>query len=232
MSDLLRRTIRQLPEQLAAARGLGTGDWTDLHTTIDYMAFAFQRAYPTLPCRDGCAHCCRTQLFRVTRAEWEPMQAALLADARLDALLDRVQRDFGAHREALEAAAEFWSAHATGLPPALEGVPVTCPLLEEERCMAYDARPAICRAYGSFGAKVGAREVYLMCQEHGPDFVSALAAEGHEAMLMAPWDPVNERLAHLNPSGAVAPLPLWLLRLADSRPAGSRQADSRSAPPP
>lgn len=217
MSELLRRTIRELPAMLDAVDGVGTGSWTDLHTAIDYMAFAFARAYPTLPCRDGCAHCCRTQLFRVTRAEWEPIRAALLADPGLDALLSRVQRDFGPHREALEAAAEFWSTHVSGLPPSLAGVPVTCPLLEEERCMAYEARPAICRAYGSFGAKVGAREVYLMCQEHGQDFVSGLAAAGHEAMLMAPWDPVQERLSRLNASHEVAPMPLWLLRLEESR---------------
>lgn len=217
MSELLRRTIRELPAMLDAVDGIGQGGWNDLHTAIDYMAFSFARAYPTLPCRDGCSHCCRTQLFRVTRAEWEPLHAALVADPRLDDLLARVLRDFGPYREELEAAADYWAAHDSGLPPSLEGVPVACPLLAGDRCMAYDARPAICRAYGSFGAKVGPREVYLMCQEHGQEFVSDLAKEGHEAMLMAPWDPVQQRLSGLNASREVAPMPLWLLRLADSR---------------
>ncbi|MNT51072.1 hypothetical protein D3C72_1880220 [compost metagenome] len=56
-----------------------------------------------------------------------------------------------------------------------------------------------------------------MCQEHGDDFIKGLVAQGHEAMLMAPWNPVQERLSELNPSREVAPLPLWLLRLADER---------------
>jgi Fe-S-cluster containining protein len=203
---------------LEASTGLGQGDWTDLYTPIDYMAFAFAKAYPSLPCRDGCAQCCRTQLFRVTRAEWEPMREALRADARLDALLAQVLRDYGPHEAALEAAALHWSAHAPDVPTAaLEGVPRACPLLEGDRCGYYDVRPAICRAYGAFGAKVAEREVFLMCEERGPDFVRGLGEQGHEAMLMAPWNPVQERLSHLNPGGEVAPLPLWLLRLARER---------------
>lgn len=203
---------------LDSAAGLGHGGWTDAYTAIDYMAFAFQRTYPSSPCRDGCAHCCRTMLFRVTRTEWEPMREALEADPRLDDLLARVKRDFGPHEEALEAAARHWSEHPPEVPtPVLEGVPVTCPLLEGDRCGAYDVRPAICRAYGAFGAKVGEREVFLMCQEHGPDFVRGLGDAGHEAMLMAPWAPVQERIARLNPSAEVAPLPLWLLRMARDR---------------
>lgn len=242
MSDLLRQTIRDLPDLLDRATGLGDGSWSDAYTAIDYMAFAFSRAYPTHPCRNGCATCCRSQLFRVTRAEWEPMQAALLADPRLEDLLARVIRDFGPHRAALEEAADRWSrpdpAETTsvgsapvgpapvgpapvGPTPGLAGVPVTCPLLEGDSCMAYDTRPAICRAYGSFGARVGEKDTFLMCREHGPDFVRGLADSGVEHMLMPPWSPVQDRLARLNPSGEVAPLPLWLLRLALSGPASA-----------
>ena len=220
MSELLRRTIRELPVLLEATRGLGQGDWADLYTPIDYMAFAFAKAYPSLPCRNGCSHCCRTQPFRVTRAEWEPMQAALLDDPRLDDLLARVRRDFAPHRDALEDAARHWAAHPPEVPTAaLAGVPRACPLLEGDSCGYYEIRPAICRAYGAFGAKVAEREVFLMCQEHGTDFINGLAEQGQEAMLMAPWNPVQQRLATLNPSGEVAPLPLWLLRLADARDA-------------
>ncbi len=221
MSELLRRTIRELPALLDATRGLGQGDWADLYTPIDYMAFAFAKAYPSHPCRNGCSHCCRTQPFRVTRAEWEPMQAALLEDPRLDDLLARVVRDFTPHREALEEAARHWAAFAPEIPTtALAGVPRACPLLEGDSCGYYEVRPAICRAYGSFGAKVAEREVFLICQEHGADFIDGLVAEGQEAMLMAPWNPVQDRLRTLNPTGEVAPLPLWLLRLADARHAG------------
>ncbi|MNK40070.1 Flagellin N-methylase [compost metagenome] len=216
MSELLRQTIRDLPVLLEVTKGLGQGDWSDLYTPIDYMAFAFAKAYPSLPCRAGCSHCCRTQPFRVTRAEWEPLRQALLADPRRDGLLAQVVRDFGAHREALEAAERHWSEHPPEVPTAaLQDVPRACPLLEGDRCGYYDVRPAICRAYGAFGAKVGEREVFLICQEHGPDFVRGLADHGHEALLMTPWNPVQERLSQFNPSGEVAPLPLWLLRLAE-----------------
>lgn len=235
MSDLLRQTIRDLPTLLDRATGLGDGSWSDAYTAIDYMAFAFSRTYPSHPCRDGCAACCRTQLFRVTRAEWEPMQAALLADPRLEDLLSRVIRDFGPHRAALEEAADHWAQHdlagsapsgpappgsaPSGPMPVLAGVPVTCPLLEGDSCMAYDTRPAICRAYGSFGARIGEKDTFLMCRDHGPDFVRGLAESGVAHMLMPPWNPVQDRIARLNPSGEVAPLPLWLLRLADARSA-------------
>ncbi len=218
MSDLLRRTIRELPAMLESVKGLGQGDWTDLYTPIDYMAFAFARAYPSLPCREGCSHCCRTQHFRVTRIEWEALRVAILADPRLDELLERVVRDFGPHREALEAAAFHWEAHSVDVPTtALEGVPPVCPLLAGDRCGFYDVRPIMCRAYGSFGVEVARREVFLMCQEHGPEFIEGLGDLGHEALVMAPWAPVQRRLASLDASAEVAPLPLWLLRLASER---------------
>jgi Fe-S-cluster containining protein len=228
MTELLRRTIRELPPMLEATQGVGQGDWSDLYMPIDYMAFAFAKAYPSLPCRDGCAHCCRSQLFRVSRAEWEPMRAVLMTDARRDALLAQVMRDYGPHREALEATARHWSEHPPEVPTAsLEGVPVVCPLLEGDRCGYYDVRPAICRAYGAFGAKVAEREVFLMCQEHGKDFIRGLVDQGQEAMLMAPWNPVQDRLNHFNPSGEIAPLPLWLLGLADElQAAAPSQADA------
>lgn len=215
MSELLRRTIRELPVLLDATTGLGQGDWSDLYTPVDYMAFAFAKAYPSSPCRAGCSHCCRTQPFRVTRAEWEPLREVLMGDPRRDALLARVRRDFGPHEEALEAAARHWAQHPPEVPTAvMQDVPRTCPLLENDRCGFYDVRPAICRAYGAFGAKVAEREVFLICQEHGQDFIRGLADEGQDALLMAPWAPVQDRLSQFNPTGEVAPLPLWLLRLA------------------
>lgn len=218
MSETLRLTIRELPRLLEAVDGLGKGDWADLYTPIDYMAFAFARAYPSLPCRDGCSDCCRSQLFRVTRAEWEPIREALLEDPRLDSVLSRVVAEFGPHEEALSAAARHWSQHAPEVPTdALVDVPRTCPLLEGDSCGFYDVRPAICRAYGSFGTKVAGRESFLMCQEHGTTFIRSLEEQGHQAMLMAPWNPVQDRLEALNPSGEVAPLPLWLLGLARER---------------
>jgi hypothetical protein len=87
-------------------------------------------------------------------------------------------------------------------------------LLEGDHCGFYDVRPAICRAYGAFGAKVAEREVFLICQENGTDFIRGLAEEGRDTLLMAPWAPVQDRLSQFNPTGEVAPLPLWLLRLA------------------
>lgn len=218
MSELLRMTIRELPKLLKATRGLGQGDWSDLYTPIEYMAFAFEKAYPSLPCRNGCSHCCRTQPFRVTRAEWEVMRPVLLEDPRIDALLERVKRDFEPHREALEEAARHWAKHPPGVSThALANVPKDCPLLEGDSCGFYDVRPAICRAFGAFGAKVNDREVFLMCAENGDTFIKGLVGNGLEAMILPPWNPVQDRLAELNPTGEVAPLPLWLLRLADER---------------
>jgi Fe-S-cluster containining protein len=107
----------------------------------------------SVSCASGCAACCR-QLVPISAAE-----AFLLADwvERADpSLREAIEGRFERRHEQLQ---KTWIGYAlrerlaeeepraTELAIAYHRLQIACPLLEDDRCLAYEARPAVCREY-------------------------------------------------------------------------------------
>jgi Fe-S-cluster containining protein len=214
------RHSRQLLDQVGNVGQ--TGQWDDLYTVLDYLCFAFTQAYPTLPCKAGCSHCCEEILFRVSEPEWRAiarhLDATLSNEAKED-VKERVRDVYEFHRTQLEALAAFWGRSAFGEAGAPhEGLPVRCAFLDESgRCGVYEVRPVVCRAYGSFGVTLGQQPTMLICKPFGPAFIEELTVLGAETLTLAPVEPFYQKLGELAPGAEVAPMPLWLLRWAEGQ---------------
>jgi Fe-S-cluster containining protein len=97
----------------------------------------------SIPCADGCAACCH--------------DVAWATEPEVDELAERVRCMPAAKRERVLARTRAWLAgmRAGGLDPddprpdlrAYHRVRLPCPLLEDDRCLAYDLRPLSCRAH-------------------------------------------------------------------------------------
>lgn len=219
---LLRATIAQVAPQIAKATNLGeTNDTQDLYYLLDYLSFAVDQAYPEIPCSKGCAHCCKKNVFRVSRLEWQRVRVGLdaLPPAARAAALERTREIYGPHRERLEAIAEAWTRHDTPPNELLEKAMLPCPMLVADRCSIYGDRPAICRAYGYSSAVVRGESRLLICREEGPGWVRHLEDTHVESFPMPSWNPVQRKIETLNGQDAIKPLPLWLLELAEAETA-------------
>lgn len=219
-TTLLQATIRQTAPAIPAADNVGqTSDPRDLYYLLDYLTFAVDRAYPEIPCAKGCSHCCHNQVFRVTALEWENVRREVLAmrPEQRQAAFERTRELFGPHRAALEAMAELWTRGERVGPELHEPTPKTCPLLDGAgRCSVYDARPAICRGYGYFSATIDGTPSLLICKQEGPGWIRQLEEASVDEIAMPNWMPVQRKLEAMNAGGAIKPLPLWLLKLADA----------------
>jgi Fe-S-cluster containining protein len=215
------QVIRRSQELLSQTRNVGlSGDWEDLYTVVDFLAYGFGRVYPTMPCKAGCSHCCEEMLFRVSEVEWRAIahHLSLLDPAEQARLKEKVRTTFAPFRPELEALAHFWSTTPMGTPGApLEGLPTRCPFLGSDgRCGIYEVRPLVCRAYGHFGVTIEGTQTMLICRPFGPGFLEGLSGQGVEALTVPPIEPFYRRLRELGPSDLLAPLPLWALAWADA----------------
>jgi Fe-S-cluster containining protein len=108
-------------------------------TYTDQMIATLNERYkPALDCREGCSFCCR--------------KPGVLASApELLRVLDHVNQTFSeTERAALAERARSYAQRMEGRDvnaPLDESVP--CPLLVNERCSVYSARPLVCRGYNS-----------------------------------------------------------------------------------
>jgi Fe-S-cluster containining protein len=100
--------------------------------------------YPWWPCREGCSKCCHLASFAVSRAEAAYVLSAVReldrdtrrrVARRARALVSRVRREQGYGP---------WNS----LIDRYLGVEFECPLLFQDACLVYWARPTICRLYG------------------------------------------------------------------------------------
>jgi hypothetical protein len=100
------------------------GVLVELRTRVDrHFDAAVARTPRAFACRAGCSDCCQQRLT-VFSVEAEPIRAALV----------QLERDDPELRERIRAQAESDAE--------------SCPLLVEDRCSVYDARPLICRSHG------------------------------------------------------------------------------------
>jgi Fe-S-cluster containining protein len=128
--------MRLLHDRLEASRKAGT--IAPLAAFFHDNLKAAWRLEPkkALGCRMGCAHCCHA---------WVSAKApeVLIAKAAI------LARDLAAVRASVEAAFA-----ATGLagPAERAAMAAPCPMLVDDRCRIYDARPATCRTAVSLDA--------------------------------------------------------------------------------
>ena len=104
-------------------------DWAD--TTIEQSAQKDQRA-----CRAGCAFCCYLPAILVTAVE-----AVHLAHWLQDHCTAEEMTALK-HRIAQRVRPQTGQTHTAKTP-------IACPLLQDNRCMAYEARPLKCRGWNS-----------------------------------------------------------------------------------
>lgn len=94
---------------------------------------------PAVACRAGCSHCCHHQFVTAIVPEVLRLAATIRAtysEERLAGLQERI-------------AAYLEIVRATPGPERLSTVKATCPILEEELCGAFEARPLACRRHNS-----------------------------------------------------------------------------------
>lgn len=130
-----------------------------------------------LTCRAGCSSCCHHHLsvFNVEAANLHKAVAALAEETR--ARVARQARVVKARQAAGEA--------------------VACPLLVDDRCSIYEARPLICRTQGLpllIEAEDGAPEVDF-CPLN---FVTSGAVDDLDEDNLVPLNAINLRLAVIN----------------------------------
>ena len=152
--------------------------YEELIAQIDALTNALSVHYAKhLACRAGCSGCCQHHLsvFPVEAARIKAAVAALP-----DELRARIAQQARTVNER-EAQAQ----------------PIACPLLVDERCSIYEARPLICRTQGLpllFEAEAGGHEVDF-CPLN---FTAPGAVEDLEEQHLVPLDEVNFKLALVN----------------------------------
>jgi len=151
--DLAGLTIRlhDVERVLVDLRSL----YADFQSQIE--EYTANRQNPYL-CRAGCSHCCKSgAVFAVTLAEavlWQQaiadLPAELLSKVRADAeLLLRQQRDvFARSPGPADVPGQRDDAIFNSRLATLNATHPACPLLLNDLCSVYDARPMLCRAYG------------------------------------------------------------------------------------
>lgn len=145
---------------------------------IDVLTNALSAHYAKhLVCRAGCSGCCQHHLS-VFPVEAARIKAAIIAlPSELRARIEQQARIVN-EREA-------------------QGRPVACPLLVNERCSIYEARPLICRTQGLpllLEAEDGEQEVdFCPLNFTAPD-----AIEDLDEQQLLPLDELNFKLALVN----------------------------------
>lgn len=210
-------TFRTRPEQLqhnqrfatqaAACTNVGqTDDEQDLYGVMTAMVTDLEAGYPPFACRSGCNYCCYHPPL-VTSLEWQ-------------ALYPHLQNLTGEQRRAVLGMADLLRPYAPDLlalrqqaldaatAEAMDAPPIQCPLLIDGRCIAYAARPMVCRGYGyTFRQSAGQRAFYGSYLA----FLHLKSTFPRDIALPA-YDPFAARLGDLNgqAGGTEAFLPQWL----------------------
>ncbi len=143
-TDVVRAVSEATAEILAGASVAATRDAGESAVAwVDELCAAIQQRIPVPrphACASGCAFCCHLKVL-VTAPEVLGLAAhlrATLAKEALDAVRARVKAvDARTHGLSMDARA---------------GLRQPCPLLEDGRCVGYEARPASCRGANSFDA--------------------------------------------------------------------------------
>ena len=159
---------RELGALFDEAKRIGNIDpsVTLLYTTVN----ATVRGLSDIPiaCKKGCSHCCHTW---VSVSAPEALYTAKIVKQRGDAAIERVR---SAYAHTKEYDFETRDQH-----------PYPCPLLEEDVCSIYDARPKVCRLAASADADICARTYHNITNENVPMPMMYLVGRAAYAMVNA-----------------------------------------------
>lgn len=139
---------------------------TLLYTTVN----ATVRGLSDIPiaCKKGCSHCCHTW---VSVSAPEALYIAKIVKQRGDAAIEKVR---SAYAHTKEYDFESRDQH-----------PHPCPLLDEDVCSIYDARPKVCRLAASVDAAICARTYHNITNENVPTPMMYPVGRAAYAMVMA-----------------------------------------------
>ena len=183
--DLVARVKHMVVQALAAAKSIEMA----LEVTRQAMHWAdrliegFESANPlpkAVPCQPGCTYCCHNQV-EVTPVE-------VFGIAQVISLYFPPPRQEGLKKKTLRMAALKAGKSKAELAASRQSQP--CPLLEEEKCVAYPWRPLMCRAMhslsrehcrASFTAGDLSSDEYYLHRYVFPMSVSAGLTEGFQA---------------------------------------------------
>ena len=149
--------------------------YDDLLADLDQLSAHMNSLHAKqLNCRAGCSDCCHQHLG-VFEVEAEAMRQALAA---LPTDTQKVLR-----QQAKDV---------------LSGTRTACPLLREDRCSLYAARPVICRSHGYPLHYQGQEAGEILLDVCPLNFVEAGALESLELNQTLPLDRLNLRLNAIN----------------------------------
>lgn len=147
---------------------------------VDGLAQRVYERYPWLPCRIGCDGCCQSTLWGISDAEGRALARAVagLDEETRERARARAQAQLAELYERRDGRGAEWRVLLAG-----EGKRYApCPLLEDDKCLVYAARPLACRVHGvSQRASLGKRYWCEMCA------VAALRQHGEVELIDLDW---------------------------------------------
>ncbi len=230
--ERLRRAVAQDPEGAYDA-ALDTldeiGSVPDLYGLIGYLGEVVEERHACMRCDANCIECCG-QLPLVTFAEWKILHAWMMANwsaEQRSAAIARCERLLGDDNTVMPrwmrlGSMDMESSAARDYIDDMFGnESTTCPLLDENGCTVYPARPLVCRAYGRM---MRTEDDTLYCQRIVDKLVPYQEEEGE--FFLPIYRAYQERSYSLaGPDSYFTLIAIWLL--SHRGPDGDLVADSR-----
>jgi Fe-S-cluster containining protein len=211
----LAEAMAVVREALPEADNFGeTGDARDWYHLLDTLTAGVEAAFPQSLCRAGCSSCCHypVGLFTLTYSEWRVIERHLeqaWSEADREALVARYEATYTGFWRVLISLVQRNIASLLLAAPLLEAKRLACPLLVNDRCGVYPARPFPCRTFGLFMTRtLGKQPRIYACGVQGEQLGAWMA--GSEPQLQLPvLDPIA-RAIRLRCQGPKLALPLWV----------------------
>jgi Fe-S-cluster containining protein len=137
-----------------------------LHNTVNATLHGLSDI--AVACKKGCSHCCH---IWVSVSAPEALFTAKIVKQRGDAAVEKVRL---AHQQTKDYDFDTRDQH-----------PYPCPLLEDDLCSIYDARPNACRLAASGDAEICARTYHNITNEDVPTPVMYLGSRSVYGIAMA-----------------------------------------------
>lgn len=213
----LADSLNTARDRVPAADNMGrTRDEHDLFRLIDDLSQAVVQTYPQSQCFDGCGRCCHypTAFFDLFPEEWALVHEHIEREwtpERKRAMVERFWADHGPRMWTVRLF-EWFQRVNVPIFPTRKALPLACPLLENNRCSVWEARPLPCRTYGQFTAKVSpwSQPHVYACAEQGAALEAALQEEGLQVMLPDVAPVMIKQLAFV--SGRKRVMASWIAR--------------------